>query len=353
VLAVPPTHHGAYDYVELERLGLDPEELVDFSVNSNPYGPPPAVSAALADVPLDRYPDRECLALRRALAEQLSVAAERIVVGNGTAELLWLIANAFVRRDDRVLIVGPTFGEYGRMASLAGADLQRWRARVEDGFAVHADPVAKMIARLHPRIFFLCNPNNPTGAVVPGEVIAHWAGSSPDMLLVVDEAYLHFAPGLSSAIELNATNVLVLRSMTKDYALAGLRLGYAVGPEAIIGAIARVRPPWNVNAMAQAAGVAALTDHGYLQRTMGQLLCARDELLSALRAAGARPVPSAVHFFLLDVGDAGACRRALLPYRILVRNCSSFGLPAHIRIATRTPDENALLLGALSEVAPW
>jgi L-threonine-O-3-phosphate decarboxylase len=338
------------DYSELERLGLDPEQVLDFSVNSNPYGPAPAVRQALTNVPLERYPDREALALRRSLAERLGVAIDRVLVGNGTAELLWLAGLAFLRRNDRVLVVGPTFGEYERVASLMGASVETWLARPEQGFAVQPGPVAQRLGQPALRLVFVCNPNNPTGAMLPPEDIAAWAEAHPGTLFVVDEAYLAFASGLRSTLTAGMPNILIMRSMTKDYALAGLRLGYAVGQEAVIAALKQVRPAWNVNALAQAAGVAALEDETHLQQSLCALRQAKAELVGALTGLGLPPLPSAVHFFLVNVGAGSAFRRALLQHGILVRDCASFGLPAYVRIATRRPEENARLLAAIVQV---
>jgi histidinol-phosphate aminotransferase len=348
VAATQLSYHGALDYAELEGLGLDPEQVLDFSVNSNPYGPAPAVRQALAQVPLERYPDREALALRRSLAERLGVAMDQILVGNGTAELLWLAGLAFLRRNDRVLVVGPTFGEYQRVASLMGASVETWLARPEQGFAVQPGPVAQRLQELAPRLVFVCNPNNPTGASLSPEDIAAWAEAHPRTLFIVDEAYLAFAPGLRSTLTAGMPNILILRSMTKDYALAGLRLGYALGQEGVIAALRQVRPAWNVNALAQAAGVAALEDETHLQQSLGALRQAKAELVGALTDLELPPLPSAVHFFLVHVGAGSAFRRALLRHGILVRDCASFGLPAYVRIATRRPEENARLLAAIS-----
>jgi len=350
VLASPLAHHGALDCAELERLGLDPEEVVDFSVNSNPYGPSPAVREALTSVPLHRYPDREALALRHALADLLDVPPDRILAGNGVAELLWLVALAFVRPGDRVLVVGPTFGEYSRVAALMGARVETWTARPEQDFAVELDEVAQSLQRVQPQVAFLCNPNNPTGATISLEAIAGWAQAHPRTLFAVDEAYLTFAAGLRSALAVEVDNVLVLRSMTKDYALAGLRLGYAVGHREVINVLAQVRPPWSVNAMAQAAGVAALADEEHLRWSMGELARAKEALVAGLRGLDLRPLPSAVQFLLIRVGDGAAFRRALLRWKVQVRDCASFGLPSYVRIATRRPEENALLLEAIREV---
>ncbi len=346
-----PAHHGAPDHAELRRLGLSVEEVLDFSVNSNPYGPSPRVWDALARVPLDRYPDRDALTLREALASHHRVPPERIVVGNGTAELIWLVALAFVRPGDRCLVLEPTFGEYARAVRLMGGWVLAWRAREDTGFAFVAEEIAARLAEVAPRLVWLCNPNNPTGQVLPDRVLASWADAHPHTLFVVDEAYINFVPGLESAIALNRPNVLVLRSMTKDYALAGLRLGYAVASEEVVAALARVRPPWNVNALAQAAGVVALADQAHLQRTLAALCRAGEAFRRGLVARGLEPFPSATHFFLLHVGDAAAFRSRLLAHGIQVRDATSFGLPGYVRVATRRPEENARFLQALDRGA--
>jgi len=351
VLSAPSVPHGAPDYEELEVWGLEPEDVLDFSANGNPYGPPPGVRQALRDVPLDRYPDRDALVLRRALAGHLDVPLRRIMAGNGTAELIWLIALAFVRPGDRVLVVGPTFGEYERATALMGARVETWRAQAEDDFAVRPDELEALLQRSKPRLVFICNPNNPTGAAAPTGLIEAWAETYPESLFVVDEAYLPFAPDLRSTTALDVPNILTLRSMTKDYALAGLRLGYLVADEPIVEALVRVRPPWNVNAMAQAAGVAGLDEAQYVERCMNQLAEAKASLVKQIRAIGLEPVPSATHFFLVPVGDATVYRRALLARSIQVRDCTSFGLPRHVRIASLRTQENDRLLDALREVA--
>lgn len=358
VLCAAPAQHGALDYGELEGMGIDPESVLDFSVNSNPYGPSPAVWDALRAVPLDRYPDRECLALRRALAAHLGVHPAHIVVGNGSAELFCLIAAAFLcpprpgsdAPRDTVLILGPTFGEYERVARLMGATVRYYWAREEEGFIPQPARIAELLTEAHPRLVFVCNPNNPTGIVYDLAAIAAWSTAHPQTLFVVDEAYLAFAPGVRSALALDSPNILVVRSMTKDYALAGLRLGYAVGPESLIESLHRVRPAWNVNALAQAAALAALHDPVYLRQTLHMLREAKEELVVGLRALGLSPLPSATHFFLLPVGNGRAFRGALLRRGILVRDAASFGLPAYVRLATRRPEQNHRLLQAVEEL---
>jgi histidinol-phosphate aminotransferase len=348
VLAVAPPHHGAFDYAELEQLSLEPENVLDFSVNSNPFGPSPLVYEALRSVPPDRYPDREALALRRALAERLGVSPQEVVVGNGASEVLLLIALAFVRPGDRACVVGPTFGEYARVVELMGGEVHTRCAQPHDRFALSPRAVAEWIEHLRPRFLFLCNPNNPTGQYLSLDDVALLVFADRKRLVVVDEAYLPFVAGGRSALVLKASNVLVVGSMTKAFALAGLRLGYAVGNTAVVEALSRVRPAWNVNSLAQAAGLAALRDEKHVQRSLNRVAQAKERLMHALRMLGLQPCPSDTHFFLLPVGEASRFRRALLRHGILVRDCSSFGLPAYVRIGTRRPEENERLIAAIA-----
>lgn len=348
--AVPPAQHGAFDYAELARLGLSPDEIIDFSVNSNPYGPPPGIREAIAQTPLDRYPDRECLALRAKLAALHGIGIDQIVVGNGTAELLQLIAFAFLERGARVVVPEATFGEYERVAQLMGAEVSRLRwipaeahllFDLEAKFTYLGDSLATA------NLVFLCNPNNPDGSQLSPDWIARdWAMRNPNTLFVVDEAYANFLSDPQTLIDAHLPNVIVVRSLTKDYALAGLRLGYAVGQTQWIEALRRARPAWNVNALAQTAGTAAIDQMDWLRETVAHLHRDKATLVSGLRALRLKPLPSNVHFFLVNVVDGAAFRSKLLHHRIMVRDCASFGLPEYVRIATRTPQDNARLLAA-------
>jgi threonine-phosphate decarboxylase len=350
VLDVPRAVHGALDYEELWRRGLDPGEVLDFSANTNPYGPAKGVRAALAQVALERYPDRDALALRAALSAALGVRIERIVTGNGASELIQLMALAFVRPGDVVFVVGPTYGEYARAAALMGARVCTWQARAGDDFEPDCVAVASHLKRLSPRLAFVCNPNNPTGIAVEPRLLTSLARRHPDTLFVIDEAYEPFAADLGSVMHAAVENVVVLRSMTKDHGLAGLRLGFAVGAAPLVETLRSVQPPWSVNSLAQAAGVAALEDADHRTRGLEALRQAKDRLTAGLTQLGLAPVPSRVCFFLVRVGDGAALREELLGLGILVRDCASFGLPEYVRISTRRPEENERLLAALREV---
>jgi L-threonine-O-3-phosphate decarboxylase len=349
-IQVDPVVHGALDFAELERLGLDPDDVLDFSVNSNPFGPAPLVWEAIQSTPLERYPDRESIALRRALSKRLDVSPEQILTGNGTAELIQLIVFAYLQRGDHALVVEPTFGEYERCIRLRGGNIHHWRAAPENGFTPNSEEIEKRLSDRKMRIVFICNPNNPTGQTLPLEVLNKWSRVFPDTLFVVDEAYLAFVPEMRSAVSLHCKNILVLRSMTKDHAIAGLRLGYTVGGETVITMLTNLRPAWNVNALAQAAGLAALQDETHLVKTLARLRSENTLLVAGLKELGYEPVPSRTHYFLMPVGNGAQFRQKMLRHGILVRDCASFGLPAFIRIATRTSEENTRLLDTIREM---
>ncbi|MEL6525146.1 MAG: histidinol-phosphate transaminase [Chloroflexota bacterium] len=347
----PPAYHGAFDYDELAQLGYSPDEVIDFSVNSNPYGPPESVREAIASVPLDRYPDRECIALREKLAEHHHTNIENIGVGNGTAELLMLIGQAFIREDDKVVAFSHTFSEYERVARLFGAELCVVPQTVANGLSAVISEYRNIITNA--RIVFECHPDNPSGLINHGDHQAISIEANPETLFVYDQAYINFLPEdfqpQSHATSI-ADNVLYVRSLTKDFALAGLRLGYAIGHPDVIEAIRRVRSAWNVNALAQSAGLAVLNEGDWLKSCVKQLHQDKEKLVAGIEKLGFPVMPSYVHYFLVNVGEAMAFRSKLLQHKSMVRDCTSFGLPHYVRIATRTPEDNAKLLQAIEAI---
>jgi len=351
VATLSPSIHGGLDHGELARLGLLPDDLLDFSVNRNPFGPPPSVWEVWQGLRIERYPDRECLALRPALAEHHGCSSGQVWVGNGTAELIWLLALAYLRPGDPMLIISPTFGEYAAAGKLMGAQVETFLARREDDFRPDPDSLAVRIETLRPRLTFLCNPNNPTGVYLERAAVETLLAANPAGLLVLDEAYVPFVAGAWNSTPLLGTGrLVVLRSMTKDYALAGLRLGYLLAAAEVVESVRRVQPPWSVNAVAQAAGLAALQEEAYLQDTLAQTAAAKVELARELTVLGLRVWPSATHFFLVEVGDAAATRAGLLQRGMLVRDCTSFGLPTFVRVAARRTEQNRQLVAAWREL---
>lgn len=354
-----PAVHGGPDYAELAALGLSPDEVIDFSANANPYGPSPQVQATLAGVPLDRYPDAQAIALRERLAQVHGLTADHIIVGNGTAELIWLLGMAYLQRGDPVVIIGPTFGEYRAAAELMGSGVAEYRAPATADFRPDVAAIEALIGRQQPRLTFLCNPNNPTGIYLAQEAVEALAAACREGLLVVDEAYRAFVaspwpsepliergPGLSPA----EGNVVLLRSMTKDHALAGLRLGYALASPEVVATLKKVQPSWSVNAVAQVAGLAVLSDADHLSETLPKIAEAKAYLVEELTHLGLRVVPSAANFLLVEVGDGQSLRRKLLSHGLMVRDCTSFGLPEYVRIAARRLEECRRLIKTLRQL---
>ncbi len=348
ILGLSEAVHGSLDDSELERIGIDPNSIIDFSTSVNPFGPSGIAVAAITQIPWDRYPDRESKQLRSVLAKRLATSEEELIAGNGSGELVQLIALAYLRPMDTVLIVGPTYSEYARSAVLMGAQCLYCNATVETGFAIPVETVTEMLRTSRPRVLYLCNPNNPTGKLLGSVTIETWAREFDQTLIVVDEAYIEFVWEAKSLADLGCPNIVVLRSLTKAYGLAGLRLGYLIADPEIVRVLCSVRVPWTVNAMAQVAGVAAVQDEEHQERSLTQLLGSKRTLMANIQSLGLNPLPSATHFFLVPVVDAATTRSMLIRSKILVRDCSSFGLPEYIRIATRCPADNAKLVAALS-----
>jgi histidinol-phosphate aminotransferase len=342
--------HGGIDYAELEALGIAPEEVVDFSANLNPFGPPPGIKKAISRAKISAYPDSRAGELRRLLADKLGVKEENIIVGSGSVELIRLAALAYFGRGDPVIIIEPTFGEYEVACQISGASVIRQR-RLPKSFRLDIGETIKLIKRRRPKGIFIDNPNNPTGQYLSQEEFKKLLDVAKDSLLVLDEAYITFVDDVWSSLDMiEGNNLLVLRSMTKDYALAGLRLGYGVAGEEIIATLRRLCPPWNVNAVAQQAGTAVVVAEGYLEDCQVKLKEAKGYLVAELSRLGLTPVPSAAHFLLVEVGDAPAFRRELLQRRMLVRDCTSFGLPAYVRISPRTLPECRRLVRSIEEM---
>ena len=339
-------------YQELASLGLKPEDVLDFSVSTNPFMPPPGIEAVLAGSAVQCYPDSRCTELAEKLASRLAVKTENILVASGTTELIRLAATTYFRRGDTVLLIEPTYGEYEPAIRLAGARPLKHCLREEALFSPDATAIRELVTNLRPRAVFLCNPNNPTGLLYSRKDIEDIVEVLGDTLLLLDEAYMTFTSkaGWYSLDLIDRANVVVMRSMTKDYGLPGLRLGYAVARPGIIETLRIALPPWNVNAPAQQAGLFVLDQADYLEQTLLRLNEAKDYLVRELTGLGLLVYPSKAGFFLVRVGNGTEFRRTLLEKGIMVRDCASFGLPACIRLAPRSIPDCEKLVAAVADI---
>jgi histidinol-phosphate aminotransferase len=343
-----PGVHGSFDYAELARFGLRPEEVTDFSVSVNPFGPPLVVREAVAKADYEHYPDSRAGTLVRALALRLDVPEWNILAGSGSSELIRLVAQAYLGPGDRALAPVPTYGDYAVACRTLGADLLEVPRAGPPDFRLSVDDIITAVRKATPKVVFICNPNNPTGQYFKRREIESILESAGDSLVVVDEAYAAFVDERwDSASLINRGNLVLLRSMTKDYALAGARLGYLLAPSEIIRVLAGLQAPWSLNAGAQAAGLAVLGDDAYLPRCAANIRKAKAFLIGNLLELGLKPVPSAANYFLVQVHDAADLRGRLLRRRVLVRDCTSFGLSGYIRLGVRTIPECRKLLEAL------
>ncbi len=343
-----PTTHGGVQNHEIRSAGLLPGQVIDFSVNLSPIGPPRGVAAAIAAADLTSYPDPLSTTLVTALSQRLDMPPECIMVGNGSTELIHLVTRVFVRSGQRPIVLAPTFGEYAVATDLAGGTVYPWQAQAHRGFRWNLKNKPDVLRRVSPPLVFLCNPNNPTGVYVDHDDVRTLANALISGPLLLDEAYIGFLEEPWSSLDLTRKGrVVVVRSMTKDYGLAGLRLGYLVAHPDVVGAVRRLQPAWSVNSVAQAAGLAALDDQEYLPRMRAAVAEGKRVLVDGLRRLDLVIHEGTVNFVLVEVPDAAALRTALLRRGFAVRDCTSFGLPKHIRIGVRNADECSLLIEAL------
>ena len=374
--------HGGIKPEQLRALGLKPEEVLDFSASVSPLGPPAGLGEALRGMDLTAYPDPACLELREALADHLSgsqagrITLEHVLAGNGSTELIHLRARAFLAPGEAgastgALLMTPTYGEYRGACLLAGGAVSELEADRERGFRwdlVEAHrritrPVSKTIgmqekpSRETPSLVFLCNPNNPTGVYLAFKEVEALAQTCAEAgaLLVVDEAYLNFVDSPWDSLDLlEGGNTVLLRSMTKDYALTGLRLGYSLASPEVTARLASFQPAWSGNSLAQAAGRMALDDRDYLPRAREAVNAAKEYLIRELGSLRFVVHPSAANFLLIEVGDGGWWEDRLMHRGIFVRDCTSFGLPDCIRIGIRAQADCENLVGAMAqEKLPW
>ena len=333
-----------------KELGLD--RIVKLASNEGPFGPLPAAMAAFeaAALELNRYPDAGATPLREALAKRYDVPPEQVVLGNGADELIRFAALATLDPGDRAVYPWPSFQSYPTAVAAAAGEStavpMRDRAFDLDALLAACDG-AKLV--------FLANPNNPTGTLVARDDIRRFFSElPPDVLCVIDEAYAEYAEEEPRAIELvreGNERICVLRTFSKVYGLAALRVGYAIASPRIADALNRVRPIFNVNQPAQEAALASLHEVEAVRRRIAHTREARGELYETLASAGLNPIPSHANFVYADVpGDDGdGLADRLLHAGFIVRALRAFGAPGAIRVTVGTDDEMRLFAAAVQD----
>lgn len=350
MLDLQPCIHGARLSESAQVMGKRTDELLDFSVNLNPLGPPKLRSVVTAAYnSINYYPDNRYPGLKKAAADYLHVSPENIVPGNGSSELIHLLAETIIESGDKVIIPAPTFGEYEFQCKLFGAQIE------------HVDSHQVTNIRTdNCKAVFLCNPNNPTGSLINRKDVISLAEkcASSGVFLIVDEAFIELSDPHESVADIAASNdfVIVLRSITKTFAIPGLRIGFAVASPGFAGLLNNIRLHWNVNSIAAAVCEKLLgNSEDYLKKTLSLLKIERAWLSSKLGAfRGFKPYPSDSNFILINLGDFGLgsieLTERMLRQGIIIRECASFDLRNHIRVAVRKRSENRKLISAFTHV---
>ena len=338
---------------EVEReLGISGS--VKLASNENPLGPSPKALQAIAGAlpNLHRYPDGGGYALRQALSRHWGVPADWLILGNGSNELLEMVGRSFLMPGDEVLYARQAFIVYDMVAQVTGA------TKVAVPLASFAHDLPAMQAAITPRtkLVFLANPNNPTGTCVDPRALERFLGAvPPDVIVVLDEAYYEYLPpeARPDALQFvrDGRRVLVLRTFSKIYGLAGLRIGYGIGPAPLVALLNRVREPFNTNSLAQVAAAAALDDADHVAASRAANEAGRAFLTAECRAMGLAVVPSVANFLLVDTGrPGGQMADALLRHGVIVRPVAGYGFATHLRITIGTAQENQKCVGALRAV---
>ncbi len=333
---------------------LNLKKVIKLASNENPYGPSPKVLKAMVKEAksVNRYPDGGCFYLRQALAKHLGVDGENLIFGNGSDEIIVMAIRAFVAENDEVIIAKPSFLIYDIAARLEGAvvkaialkdlyyDLDGMRAAITD----------------KTKIVFIGNPDNPAGTFVNERQLVNFLKSiRTDILVFIDEAYFEFVDDKSypDTIKLLKTykNIVVTRTFSKLYGLAGLRLGYGIADKEIIDILNRLREPFNANSIAQAAAVACLQDKAYYRRIGREVSQERKKIYLQLKKMGLGYSQTVTNFILVDVKkDSTQVCNALLKKGVIVRDMAFWGLKNYLRVSIGTPSENAQFIAALNSV---
>ncbi|HEV2318504.1 MAG TPA: histidinol-phosphate transaminase [Verrucomicrobiae bacterium] len=349
-----PTYQPGRPIEEVAReLNLPPASIIKVASNENPFGPSPLALAAMqkAVAAVNLYPDGNAFYLKQKLAAKVGVEPGHLILGNGSNEIIEFAAHALLAHggDGRNIVVSQyCFAIYPIIAKMCGADVVTVPAKQ------YGHDLPAMLRAITPRtrIVFVANPNNPTGTLAPREDVVRFVNEVPDdVLLVMDEAYIEFLNDPVDLVPLvrlgTRKNLVLMRTFSKIYGLAGLRIGYGIGSAELISAFEKIRQPFNINSLAQAAAMAALDDEEHVRRTRANNFAGLDFFEQALGKLRREFVRSHANFMLVHVGDGVKVFDAMQRQGVIVRPLAGYQLPEWIRISIGTPAENERCLSAL------
>ncbi|MBR1757649.1 MAG: aminotransferase class I/II-fold pyridoxal phosphate-dependent enzyme [Lachnospiraceae bacterium] len=354
--------HGS-DLEKIEKVyGIPKEQITSFSANVNPLGISYALREKLAahlDV-ISSYPDRDYTSLRKAIASYAGTKPERVIVGNGSTELISLAIQ--IKHPKKALILGPTYSEYERDIALCGGRSRYFPLREEDDFELNLSALSAQITE-DIDLLIICNPNNPTSSQITSDTMRHILDIClvKGVFVLVDETYVEFAEEMAKVTSVPLTgsynNLLVLRGVSKFYAAPGLRLGYGIcGNPDLLGEIAQRKDPWSVSSLAALAGEIMFSDHEYIEKTRHLIRDERTRILDILRGfTGCKIYPSSANFLLVRILKEGVTAQMLfeacIKKGLMIRNCATFPFldESYIRFCFMSPEKNDELLAILKE----
>ena len=349
-----PVYQPGRPIEEVAReLGLPAESIIKVASNENPFGPSPLAQAALqkAIAGVHLYPDGNAFYFKQKLAAKLGVETGHLVLGNGSNELIEFVGHALLGPGTNIVVSQYCFAIYPIVAKMCGADVITVPAKA------YGHDLPAMLAAITPqtRIVFVANPNNPTGTLAPREELIRLVNEVPDhVLLVMDEAYIEFLDDPVDLVPLirlgTRKNLLLMRTFSKIYGLAGLRVGYGIGAPELVAALEKIRQPFNVNLLAQTGALAALDDAEHVRKTRQNNVSGLEFFGKELRALKLEYVPSAANFILIRTGKGRQVFNAMQQLGVITRPMDGYQLPEWIRISIGTMAENQRCLAVLKQV---
>jgi histidinol-phosphate aminotransferase len=349
-----PTYQPGRPIEEVAReLGLPAASIIKVASNENPFGPSPLAIAAMQKAinGVNLYPDGNAFYLKQKLAAKLGVETANLVLGNGSNEIIEFVSHALLAPGADVVVSQFCFAIYPIVAKMFGANLVIVPAKN------HGHDLPAMLKAITPktRIVFVANPNNPTGTLAPREEVIQFVNEVPDdVLLVMDEAYIEFlndAVDLVPLIRLGVRkNLILMRTFSKIYGLAGLRIGYGIANSELVSALEKIRQPFNINLLAQTAALAALDDVGHVRKTRENNFGGLEFFSRAFRDLKLEYVPSFANFILVLVGEGQRVFDAMQKQGVITRPMGGYQLPEWIRISVGTPKENERCLNVLKSI---